>query len=171
MNTVRIRGSRAREQVPGTSIALLAPGFRGSLTQFAPGKANSAALDLPFTGAGAGAEVMLAAQLKLQLEARHDVSRGLRSRSALVAHPRVIVPRRHSVTYALLQTDETGTSSFLAPQPCDDTEAVFLLDVADMGSTRRILRVLIWPDLRVPGLGSPAVADARVRARLAAWLL
>ena len=31
--TVRILGSRAREQVPGTSITLLAPGFRGAMTQ------------------------------------------------------------------------------------------------------------------------------------------
>ena len=33
--TVRILGSRAREQVPGTSITLLAPGFSGALQQLA----------------------------------------------------------------------------------------------------------------------------------------
>ena len=36
-STVRILGSRAREQVPGTSITLLAPGFSGSLAQLTPG--------------------------------------------------------------------------------------------------------------------------------------
>jgi hypothetical protein len=35
--TVRILGSRAREQLPGTSITLRAPGFRGAVTQFAIG--------------------------------------------------------------------------------------------------------------------------------------
>ena len=86
MTTVRILGSRAREQVPGTSITLLAPGFRGALTQLAPGVAASGAQDLPFTGAAAGAEVMLAAQLTLNLEARAAMnSPGLRSRSAVAA--------------------------------------------------------------------------------------
>lgn len=164
--TVRILGSRAREQVPGTSITLLAPGFRGSLTQFAPGVASSAEPDLPFAEAAAGAEVMLAAQLNLQLEARQDARpRGLRSRSALVTHPRVIVPRRPGVTYALLQTDETGASGFLAPQPGDDSEAVFRLSVAGKGSTRRTLRVLMWPDLQSTGPGSLAVVTRWERQR------
>ncbi|HEX6639443.1 MAG TPA: hypothetical protein VF033_17435 [Steroidobacteraceae bacterium] len=158
--TVRILGSRAREQVPGTSITLLAPGFRGALTQLTPGVVNQAAFDLPFAEAAAGAEVMLAAQLTLQLEARPPSSvAGLRLRSAMVTHPRVIVPRRPGVTYAVLQTDETGTSSFLLPQPGDDSEAVFLLTVAAQASTRRTLRVLMWPEL------PPAVAAAAVPAR------
>ena len=69
MTTVRILGSRAREQVPGTSITLLAPGFRGALTQLAPGVATGGVFELPFAGAAAGAEIMLAAQLTLNLEA------------------------------------------------------------------------------------------------------
>jgi hypothetical protein len=169
--TVRILGSRAREQVPGTSITLLAPGFRGSLAQLAPGVANSADFDLPFAEAAAGADVMLAAQLTLQLEARAEPPEPglalprLRSRSAVVAHPRVIVPRRHSVTYAMLQTDETGASSFLAPQPGDDSEAVFRLNIAAQGTTRRTLRVLMWPDLQATGPGSMAVATRWERLR------
>lgn len=164
--TVRILGSRTREQVPGTSITLLAPGFRGALTQFAPGVASSAAFDLPFAEAAAGADAMLAAQLTLQLEARPDTrGPGLRSRSAMVSHPRVIVPRRHGVTYALLQTDETGTSSFIAPQPGDESEAVFRLSVAAEGATRRTLRVLMWPDLQASGPGSLAVASRWERLR------
>ena len=70
MTTVRILGSRAREQMPGTSITLLAPGFRGALTQLAAGVASGGDYDLPFVGAAAGAEVMLASQLTLNLEAR-----------------------------------------------------------------------------------------------------
>ena len=158
--TVRILGSRAREQVPGTSITLLAPGFRGALTQLTPGVASAADFDLPFAEASAGADVMLAAQLTLQLEAQpHPRAPGLRSRSAVATHPRVIVPRRHGVTYALLQTDETGASSFLAPQPGDHTEAVFLLSIAAQGATRRTLRVLMWPDLQATGPGSLAVTS------------
>jgi hypothetical protein len=157
--TVRILGSRAREQVPGTSITLLAPGFRGSLTQLTPGVASCANLDLPFAEAAACADVMLVAQLNLQLEARPEMrAAGLRSRSAVATHPRVIVPRRHGVTYALLQTDETGASSFLSPLPGDDTEAVFLLTIAAQGNTRRTLRVLMWPDLQATGPGSLAVS-------------
>jgi hypothetical protein len=164
--TVRILGSRAREQVPGTSITLLAPGFRGALTQLTPGVATGAAIDLPFAEAAAGADVMLAAQLQLQLGARPPARAvGLRSRSAMVTHPRVIVPRRHGVTYALLQTDETGMSSFLSPQPGDVSEAVFLLNVAGRGSTHRTLRVLMWPDLHATGPGSLAVAARWERLR------
>jgi hypothetical protein len=170
MTTVRILGSRAREQVPGSSITLLAPGFRGALTQLTPGVAGTAGFDLPFTEAAAGADVMLAAQLNLHLEARTParapgLSPGLRSRSAMVTHPRVIVPRRHGITYALLQTDETGVSRFVSPQPGDDSEAVFLLRVSAEGCTRRTLRVLMWPDLQATGPGSLAVASRWERLR------
>lgn len=163
--TVRILGSRAREQVPGTSITLLAPGFRGALTQLTPGVASRATFDLPFAEAAAGADAMLAAQLNLYLEARPASAPGLRSRSAMVTHPRVIVPRRHGVSYALLQTDEACVSSFLSPLPGDDTEAVFLLRVSAQGTTRRTLRVLMWPDLQATGPGSLAVATRWERLR------
>ena len=127
MTTVRILGSRAREQMPGTSITLLAPGFRGALTQHAAGVASpGATTTCRSRGAAVGAEVTLAAQLTLNLEARTATGGpGLRSRSAMVAHPRVIVPRRSGVAYAMLQTDETGASSFVLPAIDDDTEAVF----------------------------------------------
>jgi hypothetical protein len=164
--TVRILGSRAREQVPGTSITLLAPGFGGSLTQLTPGLAHRTAHDLPFADAAAGADVMLAAQLELRLEARPRSSvTGLRSRSAMVTHPRVIVPRRHGVSYALLQTDEAGVSSFLSPQAGDDAEAVFLLRVSTQGATRRTLRVLMWPDIPAGASGSLAMASRWERLR------
>lgn len=168
--TVRILGSRAREQVPGTSITLLAPGFRGSLTQLTPGVASGASHDLPFAEAAACADVMLAAQLNLELETRPEphvpgLSRPpVRLRSAGVGHPRVIVPRRPGVTYALLQTDETGASSFLSPLPGDDSEAVFRLNIATQG-TQRTLRVLMWPELQANGPGSLAVASRWERFR------
>jgi hypothetical protein len=168
--TVRILGSRAREQMPGTSITLHAPGFRGSLTQLTPGVENRAVHDLPFAEAAACADVILAAQLSLELEARsepHVPGLGrlpLRRRSAGVAHPRVIVPRRAGVNYALLQTDETGVSTFLSPMPGDDTEAVFLLSIAAQG-TRRTLRVLMWPDLPPSGPGPSAVVSRWERFR------
>lgn len=164
--TVRILGSRAREQVPGTSITLLAPGFRGSLQQLAADAGESGARDLPFTDAATGAEVTLAAQLRLELEAAPVVGvPSLRSRSAVVSHPRVIVPRRTGVVYALLQTDETGASSLLSPLPGDRTEAVFPLAVASRGFTRRILRVLMWPELSASGPGPLAVAARWERLR------
>jgi hypothetical protein len=165
MTTVRILGSRAREQMPGTSITLLAPGFRGALTQLAAGVASAGGCDLPFGGAAAGGEVMLAAQLRLNLDARTVASGpGLRSRSAVVAHPRVIVPRRNGVAYALLQTDETGSSSFVLPMSNDDTEVTFPLTIAAQGATRRMLRVLMWPVQPVLA-GALAVAGRWERLR------
>jgi len=157
--TVRILGSRSREQVPGTGITLLAPGFRGALTQLAAGAAPDAAPDLPFAEAAAGADVMLAAQLTLDIEARPAESPGLRSRSAVATHPRVIVPRRGGVAYALLQTDETGTSSFVLPATRDPTEAVFPLTIAAHGATRRMLRVLMWPAQAGTGTGVFGIAE------------
>jgi hypothetical protein len=159
MATVRILGSRAREQVPGASVTLLAPGFRGALTQLAPGVAGTGTFDLPFAGAAAGAEVTLAAQLTLNLEARTAMSApGLRSRSAVASYPRVIVPRRHGIAYALLQTDETGVSSLVMPGTHDEDEAVFRLTVAAQGATRRTLRVLTWPKQQVLAAGAQGVA-------------
>lgn len=165
MTTVRILGSRAREQMPGTSITLLAPGFRGALTQQAAGVASGSDYDLPFGAAATGAEITLASQLTLTLEARAGAGGvGLRSRSALVAHPRVIVPRRNGVAYAMLQTDETGTSSFVLPASNDETEAAFPLTIAAEG-TRRVLRVLTWPVQAVLGAGAPAIAARWERLR------
>ena len=163
--TVRILGSRAREQMPGTGITLLAPGFRGALTQLAAGAAPVADHDLPFAEAAAGAEVMLAAQLTLSIEARPTEVTGLRSRSAVAAHPRVIVPRRSGVAYALLQTDETGTSSFVLPSQRDQTEVVFPLTISAQGATRRTLRVLMWPAQPVTGTGALAVTARWERLR------
>jgi pimeloyl-ACP methyl ester carboxylesterase len=166
MTTVRIQGSRAREQMPGTSITLLAPGFRGALTQQAAGVASGTDYDLPFGTAATGAEVALASQLTLNLEARTDMCGvGLRSRSALVAHPRVIVPRRSDLAYAMLQTDETGTSSFVLPASADETEAAFPLTIAAQGTTRRVLRVLTWPIHAVLTAGAPALAARWERLR------
>ena len=166
MTTVRILGSRAREQMPGTGITLLAPGFRGALTQQSAGVVSGSDHDLPFVGAAAGAEVMLASQLTLNLEARTvPGGLGLRSRSAMVAHPRVIVPRRSGVAYAMLQTDETGASSFVLPDSSDDTEAAFPLTIAMQGSTRRVLRVLMWPVQPVLASGALAVAGRWERLR------
>jgi len=166
--TVRILGSRAREQVPGTSITLLAPGFRGALTQVAAGVATAGnyTYDLPFTDAATGAEVALAAQLTLNLEARTVTGvPGLRSRSAMVSHPRVIVPRRNGLAYVLLQTDETGASSFVLPASYDETEVVFPLTISAPGATRRVLRVLMWPIQTVAGPGALAVASRWERMR------
>jgi hypothetical protein len=163
--TVRILGSRAREQVPGTGITLLAPGFRGALTQLAAGAVPAEEYDLPFAEAAVGAEVMLAAQLTLNIEARPAASPGLRSRSAVAAHPRIIVPRRGGVAYALLQTDETGASSFMLPSQRDHTEVVFPLTISARGATRRTLRVLMWPSHPVTETGALAMAERWERLR------
>ncbi|HEU4781282.1 MAG TPA: hypothetical protein VFS58_15480 [Steroidobacteraceae bacterium] len=164
--TVRILGSRSREQMPGTGITLLAPGFLGALTQLTAGDAPVDAHDLPFAEAAAGAEVMLAAQLTLNIEARPaGRTAGLRSRSAVAAHPRVIVPRRGGVAYAMLQTDETGVSSFVLPLPHDAFEATFPLTISAHGATRRTLRVLMWPAPPATGAGVLAIAARWERLR------
>jgi len=169
--TVRILGSRAREQVPGTSITLLAPGFLGSLTQVSAVDAvSSETPDLPFAEVAQGANVMLAAHLTMNLEARppDDVT-GLRSRSAVAAYPRLIVPRRNGVAYALLQTDSSGISRFVMPMTTsverDDDEAVFPLTIPRDGATRRTLRVFMWAAQPVRGPGAFAVAARWERVR------
>src|SRR5882672_8824757 len=136
--TVRILGSRAREQLPGTSITLLAPGFRGAITQLAAGAAPAGAHPLPFAAAADSAEVMLAAQLSMHLEVLGAQERSsLRSRSAVASHPRLIVPKRNGVAYALLQTDERGISNFIFPEARDAGEAVFPLTVGAQRATHR----------------------------------
>lgn len=143
--TVRILGSRAREQLPGTSITLRAPGFRGAVTQFASAAAAQGHA-LPFTEAAADAEVMLAAHLSLQLEAHApEKPPGLRSRSAFATHPRLIVPRRKGIAYALLQTDEDDVSSFVFADSDETNEAVFPLNVDAERPANRTLRVFMWP--------------------------
>lgn len=164
-STVRILGSRAREQMPGTSITLLAPGFRGSLTQEPP-DAGRLEPDLPFTEAAAGADVMLAAQLTVNLEARPpDGGPELRSRSAVAAYPRLIVPRRKGVAYALLQTDARGFSRFVWPLSRDGDEAIFPLTSTCAGPTRRTLRVFMWAASPVQGPGTYAVISQWERQR------
>jgi hypothetical protein len=166
MTTVRILGSRAREQVPGTGITLLAPGFRGALTQITAGVAPFAPHDLPFADAAAGAEVLLAAQFTLNIETPPTEGvAGLRSRSAVATHPRVIVPRRAGVAYALLQTDETGASSFVSSVSQDEREAIFPLTISARGATRRALRVLMWPARQAFPLGAPTIAADWERLR------
>lgn len=155
--TVRIMGSRAREQLPGTSITLRAPGFRGAVTQLPVNAASPRVHMLPFNEAAADAEVMLAAHLSLHLEARPpEVAGGLRSRSALATHPRLIVPRRNGIAYALLQTDEEGVSQFVFAEAGDSDEAVFPLTATER-ATHRSLRVFMWPAQPVQGPGALAV--------------
>ena len=164
--TVRILGSRAREQVPGTSITLLAPGFRGAMTQLGANDAPAGINALPFARAASGAELMIAAHLSMHLEARApDDSTGLRKRSAVTAYPRVIVPRRNGVAYALLQTDEQGFSSFVLPESHDSSEAVFPLTIAAGGKTHRTMRLLMWPGQHVAGPGALAAASRWERLR------
>ena len=157
--TVRILGSRAREQLPGTSITLRAPGFRGAITQLAIGAAAPRVHTLPFNEAAADAEVMLAAHLSLHLEGRPpEGAPGLRSRSALATHPRLIVPKRNGIAYALMQTDEDGVSSFVFAESRDANEAVFPLTVSER-TTHRTLRVFMWPAQPLLGTGSFAAVS------------
>jgi pimeloyl-ACP methyl ester carboxylesterase len=163
--TVRILGSRAREQLPGTSITLRAPGFRGAITQLAAGAAAPRVHVLPFVEAAADAEVMLAAQLSLHLEARLPEDRtGLRSRSALAIHPRLIVPKRKGIAYALLQTDENKASSFVFAESRDSDEAVFPLQVEECAA-HRTLRVFMFAAQPVQGPGMFAAVQ-RIERKL-----
>ncbi len=166
MTTVRILGSRAREQVPGTSITLLAPGFQGAITQLGASETPTGVRVLPCARAAEGAEVMIAAQLSMQLEVRPpEDTFGLRTRSAVAGFPRLIVPKRSGVAYTLLQTDEQGFSSFVLPESCDTTEAIFPLTISAGGQTRRALRVMMWPAPQVTRPGVLAAASRWERLR------
>ena len=120
--SVPILGSRAREQLPGTSITLRATGFRGELSRLAGATADE--IDpLPLSAAIAGADVMLASRLDMQIEAPARDDAGLRTRSAVATQPQLIVPRRPGIAYALLQTDAEGRSQFVLPLSGDAEEA------------------------------------------------
>jgi hypothetical protein len=122
--------------------------------------------DVPFAEAAEGANVMLAAHLTMTLEARPpDDGPELRSRSAVAAYPRLIVPRRNGVAYALLQTDSSGLSRFVMPLARDDDEAVFPLCVPRGDASRRTLRVFMWAARPVQGPGALAVAARWERLR------
>jgi hypothetical protein len=164
--TVRILGSRAREQVPGTSITLLAPGFRGAMTQLGANETPTGIHALPFARAAAGADVMCAANLSMRLEPhRVDAGAGLRTRSAIAGHPRLIVPRRNGVSYMLLQTDEQGFTSLVPPEQPGSSEVAFPLNVAAAGETHRTMRVLMWLEQHVAGPGALAAASRWERLR------
>lgn len=143
--SVSILGSRAREQLPGTSITLRATGFRGELSRVAGAMDPGDADPLPLTAAAAGTDVMLASWLDMRIEASPRNDAGLRTRSAAATQPQLIVPRRPGIAYALLQTCADGRSSFVLPLPGDAEEAAFPLDVPATGATHRALRVLMWP--------------------------
>jgi pimeloyl-ACP methyl ester carboxylesterase len=151
--SVPILGSRAREQLPGTSITLRAPGFRGELSRFAGVMEPDDSDPLPLA-ALAGADVMLASRLDMQIEAPLRDDAGLRTRSAVATQPQLIVPRRPGIAYALLQTDAGGRSEFVLPLPGDAEEAIFPLGVPTSGSAQRALRVLMWPGRSVLDAGS-----------------
>jgi len=158
--TVRILGSRAREQFPGTSITLRAPGFRGAMTQLGANETPTGVNALPFVRAANGAQVMIAAHLSLRLEAPPpENSSGLRTRSAVAGFARLIVPKRNGVAYALLQTDEQGFSSFVLPESRESTEAVFPLMISPGGATHRTMRVLMWPAQHGAGQGAVAASS------------
>ncbi len=147
--SIPILGSRAREQFPGTSITLRATGFRGELSRVAGAMEPGDSDPLPLTAAAAGTDVMLASWLDMQIEAQQRDDAGLRTRSAAVIQPQLIVPRRPGIAYAMLQTCADGVSSFVLPLPGDTEEAIFPLDVRATGLTHRAMRVLMWPGHRV----------------------
>jgi pimeloyl-ACP methyl ester carboxylesterase len=159
--SIPILGSRGRELMPGTSIALRAAGFRGEMSRIAGDPANDDMDPLPVSLAAAGADVMLASRLELQIEAvPHDDAR-LRTRSAALTQPQLIVPRRPSIAYALLQTDAEGRSEFVLPLPGAAEEAIFPLGIPAGGAAHRALRLLVWP-------GNP-VLDAGALESTAQW--
>jgi pimeloyl-ACP methyl ester carboxylesterase len=147
---------------------LHAPGFLGSLTQISPAAGTSMSMpDLPFADAAEGASVMVAAHLRMNLEARPpDGGPELRSRSAVATRPRLIVPRRNGVAYALMETDSTGLSRFVLPLARDDdAETAFPLEIPREGVTHRTLRVFMWAAQPLLGPGPLAVAARWERLR------
>jgi pimeloyl-ACP methyl ester carboxylesterase len=171
--TTRIVGARAREQLPGSGITILAPGFEGEVTQLTPVSGDGRAIgdSLPVAEAAAGTSAMIASQLVLDLEARPDGAPAeLRGRSGAVATPRVVVPRRKGVAYALLQTDEDGFSNWVLPESLEGADAVFTLTPSVRASSnsgargpvtaamRRLVRVIVWA--AQPGLERGALAVA-----------
>lgn len=159
--SIPIVGSRARERLPGTRITLRAAGFRGEMARIAGDPANDDTDPLPISLAAAGADVVLASRLELQIEAIAQDDTRLRTRSAALTQPQLIVPRRPNIAYALLQTDARGRSEFVLPLPGTAEEAIFPLAVPAGGAAQRALRLLMWP-------GNP-VLDAGALESTAQW--
>ncbi len=159
--SIPILGSRAREPLPGTGITLRAAGFRGEMSRLAGDPANDDMDPLPIALAAAGADVVLASRLELQIEAVAQDDARLRTRSAAFTHPQLIVPRRPNIAYALLQTDAQGRSGFVLPLPGTADEAIFPLAIPAGGTAHRALRLLMWP-------GNP-VLDAGALESTAQW--
>ena len=159
--SIPILGAGAPPPLAPPGIALRATGFRGEMSRIAGDPANDDWDSLPISLAAAGADVMLASRLELQIEAIPGDDARLRTRSAALTQPQLIVPRRPGIAYALLQTDAEGRSGFVLPLPGQADEAIFPLGVPASGAAHRSLRLLMWP-------GNP-VLDAGALRATAQW--
>ena len=168
----RIQGSPRREQLVGSPIAMLAPGYRGTVKQFEAGLAGGRAAGdpLPLAAAATNADAFVVSQLNVNLDGPVPAAED-KARSGATAPPRLIVPKRTDMDYAVLQTAPNGESRWLLPASTTAEEAVFELAPTPPATSasgkrgpvtlaiRGLVRVVAWA--AAPAIGQAALAVAR----------
>ena len=171
MPTTTIQGSVQPEQLVGSNISLLAPAYRGQVTELLPGPgARTAGDPLPIQTAAANADAFVVAQLSVNLSPPLTVP-DPQGRSPAPVPPLLIMPKRSGVEYALLQTGEDGYSNWLFPVTPNATEAIFEISPSAKQSgpdergpvtsaMRGIVRVVGWAARPLLEMGARAFAQA-----------
>jgi hypothetical protein len=171
MPTTPILGSPRPETLTGSTIALLAPGYRGEVTLLEPAGDGRAEGDpLPLATAAANVDVVVVSQMKVQLQPPPQPAEAGPARGAVTAPPKLILPQRADAEYAVLHTDEDGYSQWIFPTRTD-SDVVFDLPPGGSLSTtaegrgpvtstmRAIVRVVAW--VADPVLSAGALTTAR----------
>ena len=172
MPTTNIEGKALRQPLTGTSIALRAPGFTGTvetLSGRAEGRARGDPLDLE--SAAADAEVSVVTRLQMNLTPPRGAAGGRGGDAS--APPTLILPAAQDRQYAALQTDDNGVSRWIIGERNASGETQLTLTPreppdkpkADAGrgevtaAMRGVVRIVSW--LAAPLLEKGALAVAR----------
>lgn len=176
--TTTIQGAPQPEQLTGSTVRLLAPGYTGRVERIERAGLSRAAgdkLPLAEAAAGSGVEVIELFQIDLNppLATAPAVPGG---RSAEAAAPQLVVPAQAGADYAVLYTDAAGLSQWLFPEDRAEEapDAVFALppstvaapaadgDQGGRGDITRVMRgvarVVAW--VAQPLIGATARAIA-----------
>lgn len=172
MPTTTIEDKALRQPLTGTSIALRAPGFTGTVETFsgrAEGRARGDPLDLDT--AAANADVSVVSRMDMNLTSKRQVAGGRGGDGSVP--PSLVLPVTDDRQYAALQTDENGVSRWIIGEKNSSGETQLALTprespdkpkeddgrAAITGAMRRVVRIVSWA--AAPLLAKGALAIAR----------
>lgn len=159
MSTTDINGSMQAQQLVGTEMRIHAPGYRGVVHRLASDDGGRAAAGDPLdelVTAAADADVFVVAQLLVDLQPPPTSPDDGGGRSGPAPEPSLVLPKRDGVSYAVLQTAEDGTTTWVLPEERGDEDVAFKLPppvrkaASDggrgpiTGAMRCIVRVVGW---------------------------